>query len=152
MRSEQIFEAEPGAVPGLRRWAGGLVPVRCAVRDEAVLIFCELATNAATHGTAEKVRVIVEHGGGGLRGAVRELGAVTGHPVPDPRAVAEMRALARLGDGEPVDPDDLRETGRGLALIAALCGDDWGVRATPDGREVWFLLALCRCPGAAGQR
>lgn len=43
----------------------------------------------------------------------------------------------------PVVPDlDLRATsGRGLRIVSAI-SSDWGVRAAPSGKAVWFTLAL----------
>ena len=43
----------------------------------------------------------------------------------------------------PVLPDeDLRATsGRGLRIVSAI-STDWGVRAAPEGKAVWFALAL----------
>jgi len=44
--------------------------------------------------------------------------------------------------GQPADlPDWPQESGRGLALVAAV-SHQWGVRPEPDGKTVWFTVAL----------
>lgn len=40
-----------------------------------------------------------------------------------------------------VRDDVLAESGRGLRIVATV-SDDWGIEARPDGKAIWFILAL----------
>ncbi|MFJ2111807.1 MULTISPECIES: ATP-binding protein [unclassified Streptomyces] len=123
---------------GLRRRVGGAdlaaVPeVRHALREMlrhweerdsaevAELLMSELVTNALVH---------------------TETGAVVTATVADSHLRVEVRDFVaalphRLLPDRPA-PDDATH-GRGLALVRSLA-DDWGIRARPVGKVVWFEL------------
>lgn len=94
------------------------------VGDDATLVVSELVTNAVAHAFGDQVL-----------GRVR----VTGHRL---RIEVEDQACGRT---VPVcrAPDPARESGRGLALVAALALD-WGVTPAHDGsgHVVWAELPL----------
>ncbi|MFE3598244.1 ATP-binding protein [Streptomyces sp. NPDC059096] len=123
---------------GLRRRVGGAdlaaVPeVRHALREMlghwrerdsaevAELLMSELVTNALVH---------------------TETGAVVTATVADSRLRVEVRdfvgALPAPPEPHRPVPDDSTH-GRGLALVRSLA-DDWGIRARPLGKVVWFEL------------
>lgn len=85
--------------------------------DDAVLLTSELVTNAVLHGGPPLV-VAVECDGQRLQVQVRD-GALE---QPTPRDSARSD-----------------ESGRGLALVAAL-SEDWGVDPVDDGKYVWFVI------------
>ncbi|MFD5029861.1 ATP-binding protein [Streptomyces sp. NPDC058220] len=123
---------------GLRRRVGGTdlaaVPeVRHALREMlrhwqerdsaevAELLMSELVTNALVH---------------------TESGAVVTATVADSRLRVEVRDFvsALPAPPEPHRPvPDEATHGRGLALVRSLA-DDWGIRARPLGKLVWFEL------------
>ncbi|MGN6791989.1 MAG: ATP-binding protein [Streptosporangiaceae bacterium] len=86
----------------------------------AALLTSELVTNAVRHETGEKVRLFVSCSCGHLRVYVHDSSRTW--PVP-------LNA----------EPD--AEAGRGLRLVASL-STDWGVYRTPEGKAVYFTLAL----------
>ncbi|WP_030350656.1 ATP-binding protein [Streptomyces scopuliridis] len=123
---------------GLRRRVGGAdlaaVPeVRHALREMlrhwqekdsaavAELLISELVTNALVH-TDDGAVVTATIADSRLRVEVRDF--VAGVPAPP-------------APERPV-PDDATH-GRGLALVRSLA-DDWGIRARPVGKVVWFEL------------
>lgn len=89
------------------------------LRDRAVLITSELATNAVLHAqTAFVVEAIL--GPAEIRVAVTD----DGGGVPVPRR-----------------PDGSETSGRGL-LIATSLSDHWGIEARGGSTTVWFVLAM----------
>ncbi|MGW2257116.1 ATP-binding protein [Streptomyces sp. NPDC004749] len=123
---------------GLRRRVGGAdlaaVPeVRHALREMlrhwpepdsaavAELLMSELVTNALVH---------------------TESGAVVTATVADWRLRVEVRDF-KAGLPKPAEParpaPEEATHGRGLALVRSLA-DDWGIRARPLGKLVWFEL------------
>ena len=124
-----VVPAQPSRAAGVRRVvAAMLAPLRLPAEqlDSAVLATDELFANAVKHGsrgTDDAVTVIVE---------------CTDH---------ELRVT--VADRSPDLPrhrtaDIAAESGRGLAIVAALA-DDWGI-APPDsgetGKRVWFSLEI----------
>lgn len=95
------------------------------VTETAVLLLSELMTNAYRHAKVSPGREIrarcVLDGDGRLRVSVTD----ANDTLPAPREAS---------------PED--ESGRGLALVAALA-DDWGAEPRPGGagKTVWFELA-----------
>lgn len=98
-----VSEALSGYAPGLR--------------DRAVWMVSELATNAVRH-TQAGFSVNVETTSTAVRVEVRDFGR--GPPV--------------LRHPAPVDP-----TGRGLLIVQSL-SDQWGVNEFGNGKAVWFAL------------
>lgn len=93
------------------------------LRDRAVLITSELATNAVLHaGTGFTVTATIT--GDELRIAVTDGGGM----VPLQRR-----------------PGPTEQHGRGL-LIADALADRWGVDTRPDATTVWFTLGLGGLP------
>lgn len=91
--------------------------VRGEVRDTAVLLVSELATNSVRH-AATAFTVSVEVGDPGVRVEVADQDPT----VPVPKATTRR---------------DL--SGRGLAIVARLA-QDWGVEPVDGGKLVWFTL------------
>ena len=118
-RSERELPISHQAPAQARRFLQGAA---CSVHhsallDDATVLVSELVTNSVLHG-GPPVVVAVECDGSVLQVRVRD-GSPT---MPTPRE-------AERGD----------ESGRGLALVAAM-SDDWGVEPDTDGKLVWFVL------------
>lgn len=92
--------------------------------EVAELLVSELVTNALVH-TEQGAVVTATVADSRLRVEVRDFVA----SLPEPQA--------RPGTPAPVAED--ATNGRGLALVRSLA-DDWGVRARPLGKVVWFEL------------
>jgi anti-sigma regulatory factor (Ser/Thr protein kinase) len=88
--------------------------------DVAVLLTSELVTNAIRHQPGQAVLLTITCTCGQLRVDVHD----TSRSVPVP-------AHAPPG----------AEAGRGLMLVASLSAD-WGYHQTPEGKAVYFTLAL----------
>jgi anti-sigma regulatory factor (Ser/Thr protein kinase) len=121
--ARRAFDGTPEQVSSARAFARevlGPIPVL----DEALLLLSELCTNALQHtasGSKGSFEVAIDPGPEVLRVEVRDSGAA--------------RAPALV----PADP--AAETGRGLALVAALAGN-WGCTGDREGRVVFFELPL----------
>ncbi|MGH9018467.1 MAG: ATP-binding protein [Acidimicrobiales bacterium] len=93
------------------------------VTEAVVLLGNELATNVVRHaGTEFEIDVVVS---------------------PDTTVVT-------VSDGSSVPPrlvenDPYSTGGRGLRIVAALA-DDWGMRHTDQGKQVWFEVATRATP------
>ncbi len=88
--------------------------------DDAQLATSELVANAVRHaGTGLVLSVSLEEG---VVIAIEDSRPEIRHPVL-------------------VGPGSMAESGRGLHIVAAV-SSDWGIRATPTGKAVWFALAL----------
>ena len=114
------YPEEPASVAKARAFvANALSGATSEVRERAVLITSELATNAIIHAhssfsvttsvTADEVRVTVTD---------------TGGEVPQPRR-----------------PDPSETHGRGLLIMSKLA-DEWGIEPGQGSTTVWFTLAL----------
>lgn len=91
-------------------------------KDSAASIVTELVSNAVRHARRETVQVKVTRAGDRLvRIAVTDFS----RDLPEPRD-APMDAV----------------TGRGLALVAALCDGRWGTSPLRWGKTVWAELAV----------
>lgn len=100
------------------------------VHDTVELVVAELATNAVTHGRVPGRDTELRLARNIAKGHVRvEVSDVRGERLPVPA---------------PEDGSPLADSGRGLALVAALA-EDWGVteRRGAPGKTVWAVVA---CP------
>ncbi len=86
----------------------------------AALLTSELVTNAIRHEAGDTVKLFISCSCGHLRVYVHD----TSRTWPEP-----LNAAADA------------EAGRGLTLVASL-STDWGVYRTPNGKAVYFTLAL----------
>ena len=93
------------------------VPVDPSV---AALLASELVTNAIRHEPGETIKLFITSSCGHLRVYVHDTSR--SWPVP-------------------VDAPADAEAGRGLMLVASL-STDWGCYRTPEGKAVYFTLAL----------
>ncbi|MFE3414466.1 ATP-binding protein [Streptomyces mirabilis] len=125
--------AQPSRAAGVRDMVvEHLTPLRLPSEclDNAVLATDELFANAVRHGSPgprDTITVTLEH----LRHELRVTVADRSSALPRAR-----------------DTGDAEESGRGLAIVAALT-DDWGIApADPGttGKKVWFTLALRGMP------
>ncbi|MFE2709583.1 ATP-binding protein [Streptomyces mirabilis] len=125
--------AQPSCAAGVRDMvAEHLTPLRLPSEclDNAVLATDELFANAVRHGSPgprDTITVTLEHLGHELRVTVADRSSA----LPRPR-----------------DTGGAEESGRGLAIVAAVT-DDWGIApADPGttGKKVWFTLALRGMP------
>ncbi|MGW7613775.1 ATP-binding protein [Streptomyces sp. NPDC054766] len=125
--------AHPSRAPGVRAMVSAYltrlrIPPERA--DDAVLATGELFTNALRHGSPDRgdtITVIVECDPRELRVSVADRSSA-------------LPAARTAGGAE--------ESGRGLAIIAALA-DDWGIApADPGltGKKVWFSMVLQGAP------
>lgn len=124
-RRETTRLARDLVADALREWDCG------PLLDDAVLCVSELAANAVLHARTS-YEVIVRRTGGGVR-----LEVLDGRPhelaVPVPHG--------RAGEGLP----ELRVTGRGLQIVAAL-SDRWGVITSNATKAVWAELSVETAP------
>ena len=123
-RLVKLFRGEPRQVPAARAFVAAAL-AECPARETLPACVSELAANAVAH-TAS--------GAGGVF-------AVEVSRPAEGRALVAVTDLG--GPGEPaIRPrnagDELAESGRGLALVAA-CSSRWGYRDAGDGRgrTVW---------------
>ncbi|MFD3487388.1 MULTISPECIES: ATP-binding protein [unclassified Streptomyces] len=128
--AEWTFPAEPDAVRTARhavRDALGGWLLDHSVRDTAVLLVSELATNSLryTPGPIGVRLAVVPLGPADLTGAA--LLVEVSDPLPEPPTARSA------------GPDD--EGGRGLQLVAC-SARRWGTRRGKTGKTVWFELPL----------
>lgn len=124
----------------LAEWAAGGLPEAAGLEerlmDDGTLLVSELVTNAVVHAgtTVELVcRLDTRESPPGVVIEVSDH-----HPA---------RMLREDGDSCPQEPDDDREGGRGLQLVAAL-SDAWGISYRRDRKTVWCRFDLP--PGGSG--
>lgn len=110
----------PDSVPRAR-WAATAFATRVApaLVDDVALVVSELVTNAVLHADPPAWLRLIDRGQGAIRVEVED---------------GNREIPRRAGYGEQAD------TGRGLALVAALARS-WGIEATPTGKVVWAELA-----------
>lgn len=121
----ETFDSTPESVGAARRLATTALADSGRARDDVVLLLSELATNAVIHaGSRFRVRVCV--------GADR----VRVEVADGSRATVRRQRFSVLSG-----------TGRGLGMVDDVA-DRWGVDERPDGKAVWFELAI----GAAGSQ
>jgi len=119
-RQTRVFPGQPAQVVAARSFVAAAL-TGCPAREVLLTCVSELAANAIAH-TAS--------GAGGMFAV----------EVSRPAAGVAMVAVTDAGGpGEPFvrDADELAESGRGLALVAAL-SSRWGHHGAPGGgRTVW---------------
>jgi len=122
LRADLVLAPDPATVRGARE----VVAQQCHragiavdVCETALLLTSEVVTNAVLHGRSEvRLRVVVTPG-------------VLHVEVGDDNSRHPQRA----------SPDDGALDGRGMAIIDVLA-TRWGVRDTPNGKVVWFDVAV----------
>lgn len=124
------FRADPPAVAAARHFVeAALTGTDASLRERAVLMVSELATNVVRHARGE-FTVEIEVRPDGTYLAVHDASSVR----PTPRTP------------EPTDA-----SGRGLQIVDALA-DEWGVDATADGKVVWCRLPPAERPASSCTR
>ncbi|PRY01576.1 ATP-binding protein [Allonocardiopsis opalescens] len=130
------FTGSADQVREARRYVDGLIDQDCPVRDDALWLVSELATNAIEHTSSAggSFEVAVGQRPGALRVEVRDEGA-------------EDEPRWRRADLAGLD----EESGRGLGFVQLLA-QRWGCDGGPDGRSVWFELdwSPARAAGRSG--
>lgn len=112
------FPPTPASVAAARRFVARLLSTGDPdLRERAVLIVSELATNA------------LRHAGGGFTVELGADGVITYLAVHD-----ESPSLPR-----PRTPAPTETGGRGLQIVSAVA-DDWGVATRGEGKTVWCRL------------
>ena len=103
-------------------------------RDTLLLVVSELATNAMLHAVST-ARVILDYdpADGVLEVAVEDTELLESSTAPGALDVGHQYVAER-------DPERL-DGGRGLLIIHALA-QQWGVRATETGKQVWLQLPV----------
>jgi anti-sigma regulatory factor (Ser/Thr protein kinase) len=89
--------------------------------DAAMLLVTELVTNAVQHTDTTTIICTISLHADTVTLSVTDTGTTHHTPVPQ-------------------QPDDAKESGRGLLIVSALA-TDWGTHLTPDTRQVWATLA-----------
>ncbi|MET9873908.1 ATP-binding protein [Actinacidiphila glaucinigra] len=115
--------AEPARIAEVRRAVSEQLRVwgREDLAPAAALCVTEILANVHRHaGSPECELTLDDLAAEGVRAAVSDRSPVLPVPAPGP-------------------PDWAAERGRGLHLIAA-AAHRWGVRPTPDGKQVWVVL------------
>jgi anti-sigma regulatory factor (Ser/Thr protein kinase) len=115
--------AELSRVREARTWLRELLPANCLVRDDCLTVLSELVGNAAEYGRGSKLTMRVTHETGSVSGVLVQ------HGFPEEATVPRAQILGLLEAGQlrhgtaPSDAEiaDLREGGRGLLLVSALC-------------------------------
>ena len=119
-----------------RRWAGEIAAGWGLdnERDTLLLVVSELATNAMLH-AASTARVSLDYDptDGVLEVVVEDTEPLESSPAPGAPDVGHQYVAER-------DPERL-DGGRGLLIISALA-QQWGVRATETGKQVWLQLPV----------
>lgn len=116
------YPNEPGSVGRAREFvAQALAGLPADVRDSAVLLASELATNAIRHARSS-FAVDVTTSDREVRVAVRDRGGAA--PLPRNPTASDV-------------------SGRGLLIVRTLA-DDWGIDTGSDGLTVWFALRTSR--------
>jgi anti-sigma regulatory factor (Ser/Thr protein kinase) len=118
----------PQSVAVVRRQVRDVMEQWCLLdlADEAELLTSELAANAVQHATGRRYTVAI--------------GACSGLIV-----VAVFDSEPRMPVLRELDAE--RESGRGLATVAALARD-WGAMRCLSGKCVWFTLQIPACVAA----
>lgn len=116
---EREFSAEASSVSGARRFVLGAAGVDDPIAESLQLAVSEVATNAVLHARSP-FRVRVSRNSRSVLVEVFD----------------RSSTLPSKKDYGPAAP-----TGRGLTIVERVT-HDWGVRATDEGKWVWFEIAL----------
>jgi len=133
------------AVAGVREWLREVLPDECAMRDECVLVASELTANVVEHGGGGSVAVMIVHRTGSVRGVLVHHAPPTGVPQSNPSSLLEIERLLGAETGAVPAPEELAETGRGLAVAALMCGGALEVVQRTDCTVSRWELAGCGC-------
>ncbi len=131
MNRRRSFGAQRASVSASRQFVDEAVAdLPSAVRESAVLMISELATNAVVHAT-------------------------TGFEVSVTRAESAVRVeVTDAGSGQPTlrSPSSRDPHGRGLQIVKEL-SDAWGTSEGPDhsGKTVWFEILVDPTPVTDGE-
>ncbi|MEO3785264.1 ATP-binding protein [Actinocorallia sp. B10E7] len=145
--AERVFLADLEQVRTGRAWLREVLPSDCPLRDDCVLVLSELLANAAEHGGRGPVKAIVTHGAGRLRGVLVQRAAPwesTGPRISAP-ALLEIERLLGTPVGRMTDVEGLAESGRGLAVVAALCSGALEFERQADRTVIRWELRRCAC-------
>jgi anti-sigma regulatory factor (Ser/Thr protein kinase) len=115
-------DTTPTSLRSLRRWVAARLEAHPEVRDDAVLVVSELATNVERHAPSWSAIDLVVLDRVVLVGVTDPVV----DQIPQPRTVTIEQA-----------------SGRGLLVVANL-SQAWGVVVRPDSKTVWSVLALGR--------
>ncbi len=130
-----MFGPDVAHVRAARRWAGDTVRSwgLDAHADTVVLVVSELATNAMLHaGSAAQVTLTYDASAGTVEVAVDDTAPA---PPPSTDGLDAGHRYVAERDLERVDG------GRGLLIVSALA-HDWGMRDTPEGKQMWLSLQV----------
>ena len=119
-----------------RRWAAEVAAGwgLAGERETLLLVVSELATNAMLHAASTaQVTLDFDPAAGALQVSVEDTDLLESSTAPGEPDVGH-RYVAEL------DPERL-DGGRGLLIVSALA-EQWGVRATETGKQVWLRLAV----------
>ncbi|GAA2729665.1 hypothetical protein GCM10010439_40650 [Actinocorallia aurantiaca] len=137
---EKEFLAELAQVRVGRTWVREVFPPMCSLRDDCVTVLSELLANCAEHGGGGRVSVLVTHVWG------RVTGMLVHHAAPAARVW-----IPELGVDEVGDIEQLEESGRGLVVVAELCGGEVEIAQKADRTVTrWRLHGSCACEEAEG--
>lgn len=147
--AERVFSAQLGQVRVGRAWVRDALPPSCPLRDDCVLVLSELLANAAEHGGGGLVRVRMTHGAGRVDGVLvqRALPAEGSVPEVSLPVLLEIERLLEAPVERVRDVADLAESGRGLAVVAALCPGKLEFEPRADHSVIRWELEGCFCAG-----
>ena len=119
---------EPASAALVRQAIAADLMGQCVTRaavDDVILVASELVGNAVVHAASsaeDPLDVLWDLEDGTVLVQVADASSA----APAPRALTTTET-----------------SGRGLAIVAALA-DDWGVRPTPTGKQVWARIPVSR--------
>lgn len=145
---ERRFSAEFAHARSARGWLREMFSPACLVMDDCITVVSELLANAADHGGGGYATVTVTHGLGGILGSLVHEAVPLGVPVMVPSVVEEISRLLSLR-GHATEVQGLAESGRGLAVVVALCEGAVEIRQTEAATVTGWALNGCGCEVAS---
>jgi anti-sigma regulatory factor (Ser/Thr protein kinase) len=147
VRAEYVLPAEAASARWARRLTEGFLcgsPVRAEWADGAGLVVSELVTNAVRHGGGRcRLRLTSQHDDMTVEVHDSGTGIPARAPRPEPAPDPESGPQAELEpESEPVNVDELEESGRGLLLVRCLSRRLHTVPNPRGGKTVRAVLAL----------